>query len=119
MSTQNDAKTPRKKFKLADSTHSDVDLTIYADEIVEVINRVAPGKNPIVTKSYYSTDMLTHSEAVMIGRELSKIEGLRDLGKEVTIYRLFEGKTYESEKSDKPIKKLKEVKENRKGGRMR
>lgn len=119
MSTQNETYKPRKKFKLADSTHSDVDLTQYANEIVDVINRVAPGKHPIVTKSYYSTDLLTHSEAVMIGRELSKIKGLNSYGKEVTIYRLFEGKTYESEESATPIKNLKEVKENRKGGRMR
>lgn len=118
MSTQTKPK-PRKKFKLADSKHSGVDLRVYEAEILEVINRIAPGKNPIVTKSYYSTDLLTHSEAVMIGRELSKIKGLNGYGKEVTIYRLFEGKTYESEKSDKPIKKWKEVKENRKGGRMR
>lgn len=118
MSTQNDTKMPRKKFKLADSTHSNVDLTQYADEIVEVIERIAPGKNPIVTKSYYSTDILTHSEAVMIGRELSKISGLNSYGKEVIIYRLFEGKTYESEESATPIKTTKK-KTKPKGGRMR
>ena len=46
---------------------------------------------------------------------LSKIEELKVYGKEVTIFRLFDGKVYESETAVEPINK----KQLKKGGRKR
>ena len=66
-------------------------------------------------KDYFSTDELAHSESVAIGRALAKIEDLKQFGKTITTFRLFDGKTYESENSDKVIKRNTIT---RKGGRM-
>lgn len=105
----------RRKCKLADTDFRDTDLRKFKKKIVDTINATVPGKNPKVFEDYYSTDILTHSESVAIGRALSKIEELKAFGKTVTIFRLFDGKNYESESSDKPIK----VSDTKKGGRMR
>ena len=93
----------RRKCKLADKDFRDKDLRKFKKKIVDTINATVPGKNPKVFEDYYSTDILTHSESVAIGRALSKIEELKAFGKTVTIFRLFDGKNYESESSDKPI----------------
>ncbi len=106
----------RRKCKLADTDFRDTDLRKFRKKIVDTINATVPGKNPRVFADYYSTDVLTHSESVAIGRALAKIEELKAFGKTVTIFRLFDGKNYESESSDKPIK-LSDIKP--KGGRMR
>ena len=105
----------RRKCRLSDSSHKDVDLTIYKDVIINTINSVIPGKNPRVFKDYFSTDVLTQSEAVAVGRALAKINDLKPYGKTVTIFRLFDGKTYESEDSTKPAR----FKTFNKGGRVR
>ena len=105
----------RRKCRLSDSSHKDVDLTIYKDVIINTINSVIPGKNPRVFKDYFSTDVLTQSESVAIGRALAKIDDLKIYGKTVTIFRLFDGKTYESEDSTKPAR----FKTFNKGGRVR
>lgn len=109
--------TPRRKYRLADSNHSDVDLRDYKQVIKETVNRVVPNKNPRVYKEYFSTDPLSHSEAVTLGRALAKIEDLHPLGKTVTIFRLFDGQLYDSESATKPSNKKK--KDKPKGGRMR
>ncbi len=106
---------PRRKCKLSDADFRDIDLRQYRKVIVDTINKTVPGKNPRVFKDYYSTDVLTHSESVAVGRALAKIEELKQFGKTVTIFRLFDGKTYESESSNK-IVKMSEIKP--KGGRM-
>ena len=106
---------PRRKCKLSDADLRDIDLRQYRKVIVDTINKTVPGKNPRVFKDYYSTDVLTHSESVAVGRALAKIEELKQFGKTVTIFRLFDGKTYESESSNK-IVKTNEIKP--KGGRM-
>ena len=106
---------PRRKCKLADSEYRDTDLRKYRKLIVSTINATVPGKNPRVFEDYYSTDILTHSEAVAVGRALAKIEELKVFGKTVTIFRLFDGKNYKSESSDIPITKINIPK----GGRMR
>ncbi len=106
---------PRCKCKLADADFRDTDLRKYRKKIVDTINATVPGKNPRVFENYYSTDILTHSEAVAIGRALAKIDELKTFGKTVTIFRLFDGKNYESESSDKPITNINKPK----GGRMR
>ena len=105
--------TPRRKCKLSDVDFRDIDLRDYSKTIKDTINKTVPGKNPRVFKEYFSTDELTHTEAVAIGRALAKIEDLKQYGKRVTIFRLFDGKTYESESSNKIYNKNKA-----KGGRM-
>ena len=106
---------PRRKCKLADIDNRDVDLRKYRKKIVDTINATVPGKNPRVFADYYSTDVLTHSESVAIGRALAKIDELKAFGKTVTIFRLFDGKNYESESSDKPVN-INNIRP--KGGRM-
>ena len=51
--------TPRRKCRLADISHADVDLRKYSKVIIETIEQVIPGKNPKVFKEYFSTDVLT------------------------------------------------------------
>lgn len=113
--------TPRRKYRLADSNHSDIDLRDYKRVIKETVNRVVPNKNPRVYKEYFSTDPLSHSEAVTLGRALAKIEDLHSLGKTITIFRLFDGQLYDSESATKPSDKKKNTasKPTRKGGRMK
>ena len=94
-----------RKYKLSDRSQN-VDLRQYQDEIVDTINEAVPDKHPKVYKDHYTTDQLTHSEAVRIGRALSKSDNLAAFGKTVTTFRLFSGTTVEVE--DRP-----------KGGRMR
>lgn len=105
----------RRKCRLSDSNHKDVDLRLYKNLIVNTINATVPNKNPKVFEDYFSTDVLTQSEAVAVGRALAKIDELKLYGKQVTIFRLFDGKTYDSEESNQPVKK----KTLLKGGRMR
>ena len=95
----------RRKYKLADSTHSDVDLRIHRKLIIDTVNKTVGNKNPKVFKEYFSTDPLTQSEAVILGRALSKLTELNVYGKKITIFRLFEGKIYESERAEKPLRK--------------
>ena len=103
----------RRKCRLSDSSQRKIDLRNYETLIIDTVNATVSGKNPKVFEDYFSTDPLTQREAVLLGRELSKIAELKALGKNVTIFRLFDGKTYESEESLTPIKR------NRpKGGRM-
>ena len=109
--------TPRRKCRLADTNHADIDLRDYEKVITETVNRVVPGKNPRVFKEYFSTDVLSQSESVRLGRALAQIEELNALGKTVTIFRLFDGKVYSSEAANQPTKKAK--KNQPKGGKMR
>ena len=106
--------TRRRKYRLANSDYNNVKLTVYEQIIVDTINQTVPNKNPKVFDNYFSTDELTQSEAVTMGRALSKIEELSTFGKEVKTFRLFDGMTYDSEESVLPIKKHK-----LKGGRRR
>ena len=103
----------RRKCRLADSDHRNIDLREYEPLIIYTVNSVVPGKNPKVFKEYFSTDPLTQSESVLLGRALSRLTELKCYGKSVTIFRLFDGKTYESEESSTPVQK------DHKGGRMK
>ena len=107
--------TARRKCRLAGSDHKDVDLRQFEDIIIKTVNATVQGKNPKVCKNYFSTDLLTQSEAVSLGRALAKVEELKVYGKTMTIFRLFDGKIYESETSVTPISK----KQLHKGGRMK
>ena len=112
---------PRRKCKLVNSDVKDsTDLRSYEQLIIETINATVEGKNPKVFETYFSTDPLTQSEAVAIGRALAKLPELYHLGKTITTFRLFDGKTYESEESNIPIngKANSPPKKKIKGGRM-
>ena len=80
----------RKIYKLADRQQN-ANLLDYQQEIMDTVNSVVPGKNPKVFADHFETDPLSHQEAVKLGRALSKISGLKSFGKQVTIFRLFEG----------------------------
>ena len=104
----------KRHYKLADSEkRSETNLTDFSDIIIETINITVPGKHPKVYHDHFITDELTHSEAVRIGRALSKIEELCNLGKTVTQFRLFEGTSINHD-SSKCVKKKRKVT----GGRM-
>ena len=106
---------PRRKCRLADADNKDIDLRAFEEIIIRTVNATVEGKNPKVFKNYFSTDVLTQSEAVSLGRALAKIDRLKVYGKTVTTFRLFDGRTYESEESATPIKSKRVMK----GGRMR
>ena len=108
---------PRRKCKLAESKFNKIDLRNFEQIIKDTINSTVPNKNPKVYKDYFSTDLLSQSESVLIGRALAKIDELKVYGKTVTIFRLFDGKTYESESSNVPVKRA-DIDKNIKGGRM-
>ncbi len=101
-----------RKYRLSD-TSQDVDLCQYEDEIVQTINDTVPGKHPKVYPDYFTTDPLSQSEAVKIGRALSKSYNLQKYGKIITTFRLFSGRTVEVEEPEveEPVKT--------KSGRMR
>lgn len=112
---------PRRKCKLVDSDQkAKTDLRKYEQIIIKTVEATVPGKNPKIFRDYFSTDPLTQSEAVALGRALAKIPELSGLGKTISTFRLFDGKTYESETSHRLLKK-KPKKENNptKGGRVR
>ena len=94
--------TKRRKCKLSDSAHKSVNLKEFEDIILETIEKTVPNKHPKVFIDYFSTDVLTQTEAVLLGRALSKIEVLSAYGKTVTIFRLFDGKVYDNEESKTP-----------------
>ena len=86
-----------KEYRLADTSWKDVDLRKYQKEIISAIEEAVPGKHPKVYKDYFTTDKLKHSEAVRIGRALSKQDDLIQYGKFVKTFRLFRGITVEDE----------------------
>ena len=88
----------RRMFRLSDARHKDIDLREYEDEILEIADRILPGKNPKVCQNYFMTDEQTQGERVRLGRELSKSPRLKQYGKKVTCFRLFEGKRVEQKK---------------------
>lgn len=94
----------RRKCKLVNAAFKDsVDLRDYEQIIIETIEATVAGKHPKVYKDYYSIDESSQSEYVAIGRALAKIPELNAFGKTVTTFRLFDGKTYESEESNTPV----------------
>lgn len=95
----------RRKCRLADSAHRDVDLRNHAPLIIATVERIVPNKNPKVYREYFSTDPLTQSESVLLGRALAKLPELSGYGKSITIFRLFDGKMYDSEEALMPISK--------------
>jgi len=96
-----------RKYRLSD-TSQNVDLRQFRDEIMDTINEAVPGKHPKVYADHFTTDQLTHSEAVRIGRALSRCDDLTAYGKTVTTFRLFSGTMVETTEPKRM-----------KGGRMR
>lgn len=82
----------RRNYRLANKLYKNVDLRAYADLIKETINKTVPNKHPEVFQGHFSTDILTHSEAVKIGRALIQIPELKSYSMMTTQFRLFEGK---------------------------
>ena len=80
---------------MADRQYKDIDLRQYQQIIIDTINKIAPGKNPVVDENSFSTDELTQSQAVKIGQALSRLDELKQYGIHVTQYRLFEGRIIE------------------------
>lgn len=105
---------PRRKCKLVNAAYAEVDLRQYEKVIIDAINEAVPDKHPKVFQNYFSTDPLSQSEAVRVGRALAKLPELKEYGKEVRTFRLFDGKTYDSERAVTPTKK-----EEARGGRVR
>ena len=90
----------RRVCKLADKNNrKSVDLRDYEDIILDVINEIAPNKNPKVEEHSFSSDPLTQSQAVRLGLALSAIPDLAVLGKTITTFRLFDGRIVEDNKS--------------------
>ena len=112
----------RRKCKLVNAAHSNVDLRQFNQIIIDTVENIVPGKNPKVFNNYFSTDPLTQGEAVALGRELSKVPELKGYGKEITIFRLFDGRTYDSEDATTPSylqKRAGAAKKSIKGGRLK
>lgn len=82
-----------RECRFANTEHRNVDLRKYKQLIIDTINSTVPNKNPQVYRDHFSTDELNHSEAVLVGRALSKIPELKKYGKSITIFRLFDGHT--------------------------
>ena len=90
----------RRVCKLADKNNrKSVDLRDYEDIILDVINEIAPNKNPKVEEHSFSSEPLTQSQAVRLGLALSAIPDLAVLGKTITTIRLFDGRIVEDNKS--------------------
>ena len=102
----------RRECKLVNKDYKDVDLTQYSKIIIDTINNIVPNKNPVVEKDKFSTDELTHKEAVKLGRALASLSELEGYGKTVTIFRLFDGKVVNADDNNTRRRK-------HKGGRMK
>ena len=90
----------RRVCRLADRQYKNVDLRQYEQIIIDTINATVPGKHPAVSSDSFSTDGLTHSQAVRLGQALSRLDVLKQYGKPVTQFRLFEGKIAEAKPSE-------------------
>lgn len=112
---------PRRKCRLVNSSlKGKVDLRQYEQIIIDTVNSTIPNKNPKVFKDYFSTDPLTQSESVALGRALAKIPALNSLGKTITTFRLFDGRTYDNEEAPSRTSSgdKSDAKNTLKGGRM-
>ena len=105
----------RRECRLVNKDYKNIDLTQFSKIIIDTIETTVPGKNPIVEKDKFSTDELSHKEAVKLGRALASLGELECYGKTVTIFRLFDGKVVDVNKSITSCNTTRK----HKGGRMR
>ena len=90
---------PKRICKLTDKTRrNNVDLRNYSQIIIDIINKIAPNKNPVVEEHSFSTDVLTQSESVRIGFALAEIPEIAKLGTWVQTFRLFDGRIVKDKK---------------------
>ncbi|MDO4755891.1 MAG: hypothetical protein Q4A54_06075 [Parabacteroides sp.] len=90
---------PKRICKLTDKTRrNNVDLRNYSQTIIDIINKIAPNKNPVVEEHSFSTDVLTQSESVRIGFALAEIPEIAKLGTWVQTFRLFDGRIVKDKK---------------------
>lgn len=85
----------RRMFRLSDASHKDIVLREYEDEILEIADRIIPGKNPKVYQNYFMNRWTDTGGRVPFGEGIIKSPRLKQYGKEVTSFRLFEGKSLE------------------------
>ena len=65
---------PKRICKLTDKTQrKNVDLRDYSQTIIDIINKIAPNKNPVVEEHSFSTDVLffVHSNCLLPNRTIS------------------------------------------------
>ena len=90
---------PKRICKLTDKTRrNNVDLRNYSQTIIDIINKIAPNKNPVVEEHSFSTDVLTQRESVKIGIALAEIPEIAKLGTVVQTFRLFDGRIVKDKK---------------------
>ena len=90
---------PKRICKLTDKTRrKNVDLRNYSQTIIDIINKIAPNKNPVVEEHSFSTDVLTQRESVKIGIALAEIPEIAKLGTWVQTFRLFDGRIVKDKK---------------------
>ena len=90
---------PKRICKLTDKTQrKNVDLRDYSQTIIDIINKIAPNKNPVVEEHSFSTDVLTQSESVRIGFALAQNPEIAKLGTWVQTFRLFDGRIVKDKK---------------------
>ena len=90
---------PKRICKLTDKTQrKNVDLRDYSQTIIDIINKIAPNKNPVVEEHSFSTDVLTQSQSVRIGFALAEIPEIARLGTWVQTFRLFDGRIVKDKK---------------------
>ena len=82
--------TPRKIYRPV-NTENGVNLLRYEELILNTINSITPGKNPVVYTDYFEIDMLDQREAVALGRALSGLNELQQYGRRIESFRLFKG----------------------------
>ena len=86
----------RRICRFVNHQQQNTDLKQYEDIITTTIENTVPGKHPRVFSDHFSTDVLTHGEAVKIGGALSRLKQLQPYGITVTQFRLFHGRTVEA-----------------------
>ena len=90
---------PKRICKLTDKTQrNNVDLRNYSQTIIDIINKIAPNKNPVVEEHSFSTDVLTQRESVRIGIALAEIPEIAKHGTWVQTFRLFDGRIVKDKK---------------------
>jgi len=69
----------RIKYMINNIAFKHIDLRDYDNIIIDIINEIAPNKNPIVNKKYFITDRLTKLELFMVSRALENSDEFKSL----------------------------------------
>ena len=79
------------------SRYDIIDLKHYEQAVIDTINSIASGNHFEEYNNSFSASDLAHSQAVQIGRILSRLDELKQYGKQVMQHLLVEGKFVETE----------------------